>query len=177
MNQPTHADIGLDISPGITVGVELERFEKVKNWKRYVGSILCPYLKGDVLEIGAGRGNNTEFLSIAQYSSWTFLEPDSVLYQVLAHRITALNNPLLRTHQGTIQDLSPHQRFDSILYIDVLEHIKEHQAEIASATLRLQRNGYLIVLSPAHQFLYSPFDQAVGHYRRYTKQSHTVQIK
>src|SRR5262249_41153390 len=34
-----------------------------------------------------------------------------------------------------------------------------------------KRGGALVVLAPAHQWLFSPFDQAIGHYRRYTKSS------
>ena len=61
--------------------------------------------------------------------------------------------------------------FDSILYIDVLEHIENDAGEIAEAARRLSLGGYLVVLSPAHNSLFSPFDQAVGHYRRYSRRS------
>ena len=39
------------------------------------------------------------------------------------------------------------------------------------ASHRIKPGGYLVVLSPAHPFLYTPFDQAIGHYRRYTRDS------
>jgi hypothetical protein len=42
-------------------------------------------------------------------------------------------------------------------------------AEIRQATNHLSPTGQLIVLSPAHNWLYSQFDSAVGHYRRYTR--------
>src|SRR5262249_1683595 len=56
----------------------------------------------------------------------------------------------------------------SIVYIDVLEHIKDDSAEIEAATARLVPNGTLVVLAPAHTWLFSPFDLAIGHYRRYS---------
>ncbi|MFO1206718.1 MAG: hypothetical protein U1E63_13500 [Burkholderiales bacterium] len=37
------------------------------------------------------------------------------------------------------------------------------------AAARLSSQGHLIILSPAHQGLYSPFDAAIGHYRRYNR--------
>ena len=72
-----------------------------------------------------------------------------------------------RTVAGLIADLPCVPSFDSIVYIDVLEHIKDDSAEIAAATARLRSNGTLVVLSPAHAWLFSAFDAAVGHYRRY----------
>jgi hypothetical protein len=63
------------------------------------------------------------------------------------------------------------ERFDSIIYIDVLEHIRSDAAELEEAAKRLAVGGYLVVLSPAFQALYSEFDAALGHERRYTKRS------
>jgi hypothetical protein len=72
-------------------------------------------------------------------------------------------------YPGTLAALKPEERFDSILYIDVLEHIEDDRAELAAAATHLRFGGKLIVLGPAHPWLYSPFDKALGHYRRYTK--------
>ena len=49
----------------------------------------------------------------------------------------------------------------------VLEHIKNDKKEIAKATKRLKKNGYLIFIVPAHPKIYSELDKLVGHYRRY----------
>jgi hypothetical protein len=62
-------------------------------------------------------------------------------------------------------------RFHAILYLDVLEHILDDGAELARTASLLGPDGRLIVLSPAHPFLYSPFDKAIGHHRRYTRGS------
>jgi 2-polyprenyl-3-methyl-5-hydroxy-6-metoxy-1,4-benzoquinol methylase len=72
---------------------------------------------------------------------------------------------------GTLADLPPGQSFDTLLYIDVLEHIERDAAEMIRARDRLNDGGHLIVLAPAHPFLYTPFDAAVGHFRRYTRSS------
>ena len=69
---------------------------------------------------------------------------------------------------GTLESVPGSERFDTILYMDVLEHIADDREEIARATRLLAPGGCLIVLAPAHQFLFSPFDTAVGHYRRYS---------
>ena len=59
------------------------------------------------------------------------------------------------------------QKFDSIIYLHVLEHIKNDEQEILNATKRLNKNGFLIIMVPAHQKIYSNLDRAVGHFRRY----------
>ena len=53
--------------------------------------------------------------------------------------------------------------YDTILYLDVLEHIEDHEKEILKAFGSLKKNGYLVINVPAFQFLYSDFDKHVGH--------------
>jgi hypothetical protein len=65
-------------------------------------------------------------------------------------------------------------RYDAILYIDVLEHIEDDRGELARAMTLLKDGGYLVVLAPAHQSLYSEFDRAIGHFRRYDASSLTA---
>jgi SAM-dependent methyltransferase len=145
-------------------GSELTLFEKAVNWKSYWRAQIAPYVKGDVLEVGAGIGANTKVLVALPHRSWTCLEPDRSLlaqigFQGVAHREVA----------GTIADVS--ETFDSILYIDVLEHIENDGAEMERAAERLKPGGHVVVLAPAHNFLYAPFDAAIGHYRRYSRAS------
>jgi len=146
------------------VGGELAIFEKARKWKSYWRDEIAPYIRGDVLEVGAGIGANTKLLGELGFASWTALEPDA--------RLAAQIDPASSRHRtvvGTIADL--HARFDAILYIDVVEHIEDDRAELLRATERLRPGGTLIVLSPAHPFLFTPFDSAIGHYRRYTRSS------
>ena len=74
-----------------------------------------------------------------------------------------------RTLGGTVSDLPGDLIFDTLIYIDVLEHIEDDRAELVSATNHLAPNGTLILLAPAYNFLFSPFDHSIGHYRRYNK--------
>jgi len=69
-------------------------------------------------------------------------------------------------------DLQPEEMFDTIIYIDVLEHIANDREELKASCFHLKPGGFLVVLSPAHQSLYTPFDEAIGHHRRYNK--HTL---
>jgi Methyltransferase domain len=151
------------------VGKELDIFAQAENWKRYWSAKIRPYVRGDVLEVGAGLGANTPFLKSDAVSSWTCLEPDRDLVKRLA-RTFSVTPPLAdcQVETGTITSLSA-RRFDTILYIDVLEHIENDREELTHASSLLRDGGTIVVLSPAHQWLYSPFDRAIGHFRRYTR--------
>ena len=72
---------------------------------------------------------------------------------------------------GILADLPVEWQFDTILYIDVLEHIRDDWHELSVAAGHLAAGGCIIVLNPAWPHLYSPFDRKIGHYRRYTKKS------
>ena len=148
-------------------GSELELFEKARNWKAYWRAQIAGFVRGEVLEVGAGIGANTLTLSNLAYERWTCLEPDALL----AARITLPPGGRHRPATGTIDDLPADATFDTILYIDVLEHIEDDRGEMARAANRLKPGGALIVLAPAHPFLFTPFDRAIGHFRRYTRAS------
>ena len=153
------------------IGTELELFAEAKNWKKYIRLLLRKYIKGDVLEVGAGIGSHTKLLSCYPYSKWLCLEPDPKLLQALEYSIESNGITNCYVENGTIDSLKPEDLFDSILYIDVLEHIRNDQKEVSKVSQHLKTDGYLIILGPAHQWLFTPFDAAIGHYRRYNKQT------
>jgi SAM-dependent methyltransferase len=152
------------------VGSELELFREAQNWKAYWSRLLGSYLGNEVLEVGAGIGGTTEILCKGSQRRWVCLEPDPVLTNTL--RATITNAYLLKCCEarlGTLQSLNKEEMFDTILYVDVLEHIKDDKMEIRLAANHLKDGGFLVVLAPAHQWLFTPFDEAIGHYRRYNK--------
>jgi hypothetical protein len=151
------------------IGTELELFAQAKNWKNYIRCLLRQYIRGDVLEVGAGMGSNTKLLSHSQYNQWLCLEPDFELFQRLEHTIASNGIINCDAQQGRVDSLNEGQVFDSILYTDVLEHIEDDETEVIKATQHLKVDGNLMILGPAHQWLFTPFDAAIGHYRRYNK--------
>jgi 2-polyprenyl-3-methyl-5-hydroxy-6-metoxy-1,4-benzoquinol methylase len=149
-------------------GDELELFQHAIRWKKYFSRIIRPFLKGNILEAGAGIGSTTLLLNDGSAASWLLLEPDSAMSQQLEEKRHRNELPANCTvKKGTIADLA--EKFDAIIYIDVLEHIDDDKTELSQAAALLNPGGHIIVLSPAFPYLFSPFDKAIGHYRRYTK--------
>jgi hypothetical protein len=151
-------------------GAELEVFRHAVNWKGYYAAHLRPFITGDTLEVGAGLGGTSRFLCNGTQRSWTCLEPDASLRNELDKSLA--DDPLgvpTRTLPCTVADLGPGELFHTIIYIDVLEHIEDDRGELEACAAHLRTGGRVIVLAPAHAWLFSPFDRAVGHYRRYSK--------
>lgn len=154
------------------VGSELDLFAAARNWKSYWSRQVGPYLAGDVLEVGAGIGSNAGILSSQTNGRWVCLEPDPHLVAQLESNLKKIEGT--REHEtlcGTLNNVSEAEAFDTILYIDVLEHIPDDAAELKLASSRLRPGGRVVVLSPAHQSLYTPFDASIGHFRRYDRSS------
>jgi SAM-dependent methyltransferase len=154
------------------VGGELDLFARAVNWKRYFRSELAPFIRGDVLEVGAGIGETTRHLCDGRQRTWVCLEPDPRLAGRLRDLLEQASlTPAPTVHTGTLADVEPSSRFDTILYIDVLEHIETDREELLRATAHLAPGGAIVVLSPAFGLLFSEFDRAVGHFRRYTRET------
>ena len=158
------------MTPYEYVGGELDLFANARNWKRYFARLLQPFVRGRVLEVGAGIGETARVLSNGRVTSWVCLEPDPRLAERLGDlRLGGTVRPSAVV--GDITATPAARVFDTILYIDVLEHIDDDGAELLRAAERLAGAGHLIVLSPAFGFLFSAFDRALGHHRRYTKRT------
>ncbi len=151
------------------LGSELDLFAKAVNWKKYWRSHISAFVRGTVLEVGAGSGNNTRALQCLDCERWMCVEPDPQLCARL--RASIPPSPRMEVVAGTLASVPEGAHFDTILYLDVLEHIEDDASELRLASQHLRQEGHLIVLAPAHQWLYSPFDGAVGHYRRYCRRS------
>ena len=155
-------------------GTELDVFANALNWKEYSASVVRPYLRGRVLEVGAGLAGSTESFCSGNESEWCCLEPDPQLVGRIQERIAHGELPKnCRVETGILSDLPVMTKWDAIVYIDVLEHIEDDAAEVREAALRLAPGGSLVIVSPAHSWLYSEFDEAIGHFRRYTRKSLT----
>jgi SAM-dependent methyltransferase len=151
-------------------GTELDLFAHARNWKSYFRASIARYTGQRVAEIGAGNGGTTEVLARLPHTVWYALEPDRNLLSAIEEKQAKGTIPsTVIPIAGTLANVPQAARLDTILYIDVLEHIADDASELKRAAQLVEPGGHVIVLSPAYQALYSPFDAAIGHYRRYTR--------
>src|SRR4051812_9450709 len=105
-------------------GSELALFAHAANWKAYWASKLLPFVKGRVLEVGAGIGSNASTLGTPPGVHWTLLEPDAAQCEQMRAKVGAGELPSdTEIRCGVLSDLAAEPTFDTIIYIDVLEHI------------------------------------------------------
>ena len=123
-------------------GSELELFQHAVNCKTYYASQLRGVIRGDTLEVGAGIGGTCRFLCDGTQRSWTCLEPDGKLLDQLRASLAATPLPV-RSHirLGTAADLEPAEQFDTVLYIDVLEHIEDDRGELERCARHVRPGG------------------------------------
>ncbi len=150
-------------------GRDLEAMSFAKNYYRWLEGFFAPYFRGRGIEVGAGSGNFTEMLLTHDFESLVAIEPSAAMYTLLEERFSM--NPKVTTHNKMLSEIYSEMpnSFETVVYINVLEHIENDTQELAYANQILKKNGHLCIFVPALPWLYSAFDARVGHYRRYYK--------
>lgn len=149
-----------------TEDFEFEALKHAANYRKALFSEFGPWLRGDIAEVGAGIGQmSAELVRLPGVRRAVAIEPEAAFCAV--HRRELPGHELV---QGTAANLPPGSQFDSVLSINVLEHIREDEAELAiySEWLR-ERHGVLCLFVPARPEIYAPIDKDFGHFRRYTR--------
>jgi SAM-dependent methyltransferase len=150
-------------------GQELHALSKSVRFHRWMASMLRPAIGIDVLEVGAGIGTMTRALA-ETYPNAAILsiEPDPALFALLNERVAGspVETATLSTHE-----LEHQRQFDSVLYVNVLEHIEDHVGELQRAASLLRPGGHIGIIVPALPRLYGSLDAKTGHFRRYQKQA------
>lgn len=149
-----------------TADFEFAALREASNYRAALVRDFGPYLRGNVLEVGAGIGQIsaalTEHGAIRRLVS---IEPDAGFCAELRRRL-----PEHELVQGTIQDLQEEAGWNAILSINVLEHIEQDEEELAAYYRLLQpAAGALCLFVPARPEIYAPIDGDFGHFRRYTR--------
>jgi SAM-dependent methyltransferase len=156
---------------------ELARVEDRHFWFRARNALiyelaekLCSGLKPGylVLEVGCGTGNVLNVLRKA--CDGALVVGMERFFDGLPHARRRYAGPLV---QGDARSLPFGKPFELVGLFDVLEHIAEERETLLSLREMLVPGGRLILTLPAHQFLWSHFDEAARHCRRYS----TAQIR
>jgi SAM-dependent methyltransferase len=145
----------------------LEDLRGARNYRRWLVSLVDPYLGDDPIEIGSGIGDYAAEL-VGGRASYTATEADPDRVAVLARRF--VDHPVVRVRPLSLpaDEAGEHS---AALLLNVLEHIQDDVAALRCAASLVRPGGAVVVFVPAFPFAISRFDRLIGHHRRYTRRS------
>jgi ubiquinone/menaquinone biosynthesis C-methylase UbiE len=146
----------------------LATMSKATNYNKWLFQNISPYVGKRVLEIGSGVGSMTRFF----ISRKLVVSTDVTEYNIKKLKdcfkgkknFSAIKTDISRTTKEL-----ENFKFDTVICINVLEHIKDDAAALRNMYSVLSKEGRLLLLVPAFSALYGTIDRADCHYRRYDK--------
>jgi SAM-dependent methyltransferase len=150
---------------------DLQHFAAADRLADYVFAELAPYVRGDVIEVGAGIGTFSRRILGAGARSLLTIEPEPGCANELERRFDA--DPRTQNIRDRLPE-APALRgvsgiADYVVCQNMLEHIEDDGASVAAMAQALKPGGHLSILVPNHPRLAGPLDRRYGHCRRYTR--------
>ncbi len=150
-------------------GRDLEAMSFAPNYHAWILSLFSGFIGKRLAEVGAGSGNVTELLRKGDVQEIVAIEPSDEMYERLV--VSVANDPRVTTKNDFFENVcgAYPNHFDSIVYVNVLEHVEDDAAELAHVYSSLKPGGHVCIFVPALMWLYSAHDKSIGHFRRYHK--------
>lgn len=147
----------------------LQSIREARGFNAWLMGRLSPFIGSRVLEGGCGIGNLTE--TLLDRERLVCLDNDPFYVEVIRRRYGHLAN--VNVHEMSLAELCEDslkaERLDTVVCINVLEHIEQEMDVLRGFHGVLEPGGHAIILVPAHPSLYTGVDKALGHCRRYTE--------
>lgn len=153
----------------------LSKVKKAQNFTDWMYQEIKPFLFGNILEVGSGIGTYSEKVVKDFPGSEIILSDiDKEYVDSLKRKFGSKKNvsavKLDLNSDTDFQKLKNHrEKINCIYALNVLEHVKDDIKALNEIYDLLEPGGKLIILVPAHKFLFNCIDKGVGHYRRYTR--------
>lgn len=153
----------------MTEEFELEILATMPNYYSWIMDTFAPFVCGHVIEYGAGMGTISQRIAPLA-KRLTLVEPLPDLVQVLRTKFRDNSNV-----EVVGEDLKQHAErisaatFDTVVLVNVLEHIDDDHHALALLFRILRPGGRLLVFVPALPGLMSKLDLMFGHFRRYQR--------
>lgn len=148
-------------SPLLQTLEALSAEDELNDW---ILSRIEPYIGERILEVGCGVGTFTRRL--VKHGEVVAIDP----WPAAVSRCRELVGRDARVELGGIEDFElDDSGFDTIVCLNVLEHIPDDLHALAAMRSGLRKGGFLLLLTPAHPWLYGTLDTAFEHHRRYRK--------
>jgi len=155
----------------VYVGKDLEAMSFAVNYHKWILEEFRPYLGKKFVEVGAGTGSFSEMLLGEKPENLALVEP-SEMFSFLEQNISQIETAVTVNYYNSIFSETAdnlNETPDTIIYVNVLEHIEDDAGELQKVYETLETGGHCLIFVPAFMSLYGAFDEKVGHFRRYTK--------
>jgi len=165
------------VVPGDAAGAEtLEIMAAAPRFNAWMYQTVAPFMGRRVLEVGSGIGNMSAHILEAGPERLVLTDTDAWYRDQLRQRFAARSE--VRVDHLTLPDPTAQNRFaadriDTIIALNVVEHIEPDVAALRTMREVLAPGGRIVILVPAMEALYGELDRELGHYRRYTRRSLT----
>jgi SAM-dependent methyltransferase len=151
----------------------LEVISDADRFNRWMYETIKPHCSGDILEVGSGIGNISEYFLNDNYCI-SLSDLNSDYFNILEKKFGHLGNMnglfTLDFAEKELEQKYPELigKFDTVFALNVLEHVPDHEQSIKNCYSLLKPGGRLVILVPAFQSLFNKFDVGLEHQRRYT---------
>ncbi len=156
----------------VYVGKDLEAMSFAVNYHKWIVDEFRPFLGKRLVEVGAGTGSFSELLLNEKPESLSIIEP-SDMFEFLEQNVSQIETTteisLHRAIFADVREKCAEKSPDSIIYVNVLEHIEDDRKELEMIHETLVPGGRCFIFVPALMSLYGEFDRKIGHFRRYSK--------
>lgn len=157
----------------VYVGKDLEAMSFAVNYHKWILDEFRPFLGKKFVEVGAGTGSFSELLLDEKPEELSIVEP-SEMFEFLEQNVSQIKTDTkINLHRAIFADvrgkIANGNKPDSIIYVNVLEHIEDDANELKMIYETLDTGGKCFIFVPALMSLYGEFDRKIGHFRRYTK--------
>jgi SAM-dependent methyltransferase len=142
----------------------LHSLDGAQNYARWIHALAAPYLGAEILEVGAGHGT---FTGLLLSGGARVVATDLSERCVSELRARYAGVPGVEVRQNDVAEAAEGGPYDSIVLVNVLEHLEDDATAVKQLASALRPGGHLILWVPAFDRLYSEFDRQVGHHRRY----------
>lgn len=149
------------------ISINLTHWDYIDRYSTWMYHIYQNYVGKKVFDVGAGMGRMVQYYID---SADRVVATDIFQHQVDHMSRKFSDYPVFTAERIDIMEdnlASYMELFDTVICINVLEHLSDDYLAVQKMKSLLKSGGCLILMVPAWQKLYCKMDENVGHYRRY----------
>jgi SAM-dependent methyltransferase len=153
-------------------GRDLEAMDFAENYHEWIWEMFGPFAGRDVVEVGAGSGSFSKLILRSSPASLSLIEPSGMFGSLERTLAAVRTDTKLRLFDSTFAEaaakIAEEGPPDTIIYVNVLEHVEHDEEELRIVYRTLRPGGHVCIFVPAMPSLFSRYDRHLGHFRRYS---------